>query len=115
MEPKKLTGYADPLSAAPGERVRFMVSCYAPGSYRADLVRLICGDVTPDGAGFQEEEIETSISAEYPGREQPIFAGSSGCVGPSPVLRKLESLSVQALVWPTKTHKCEHAIVETWS
>jgi hypothetical protein len=33
-----IAGYADSLSVAPGETIRFMVSCYEPGRYRADLV-----------------------------------------------------------------------------
>jgi hypothetical protein len=41
---KRIIGYCDPLSAAPGEQVRFFVSC-KPGisSVRADLVRLRAG------------------------------------------------------------------------
>ena len=36
-----LLGYLDPISVAPGERLRVMVSCIGAGRYDAELVRLI--------------------------------------------------------------------------
>ena len=36
-----LLAYCDPISAAPGERVRFMVSCIGAARYDAEIVRLI--------------------------------------------------------------------------
>jgi len=47
LRPATIHGYADRLSVAPGETIEFKVSCDEPGSYRADLVRLIHGDRTP--------------------------------------------------------------------
>ena len=38
----EIVGYSDPLSVAPGEQIRFMVSTRAP-SFRASLVRLAGG------------------------------------------------------------------------
>ena len=64
----EVVGYADRLSVAPGETLRFYVSCQQP-TYQADIVRLIHGDPNPKGPGFKEELVSTPVSSEYPGRQ----------------------------------------------
>ena len=44
-----LVAYVDPFSSPPASDLRVMVSCHAEGTYRADLVKLICGDDRPRG------------------------------------------------------------------
>ena len=56
-----IVGYADRYSVRAGETIRFMVSCKLPG-YKADVVRLIHGDVNPEGPGFKEKFVQ-SVSA----------------------------------------------------
>jgi N,N-dimethylformamidase len=48
----RLLGYADRISVAPGDTIRFMVSADGIGRYRARIVRLIQGDCNPAGPGF---------------------------------------------------------------
>ncbi len=110
MARKTLVGYCDPLSVAPGETVAFKVSCYAPGPYRADIVRLVCGDTSSRGAGFQEHEIDTPVSGEYAGREQPVHAGSYAVV---PSLPALGSFSVSCVIWPTAPTRGRQVLVGT--
>ena len=93
----KITGYADRFSVAPGETIRFMVSSDAP-RYRADIVRLVRGDTNPEGPGFQEREIKTATSGEYPGRVQKIHAGSAAI---APNMPALKSFTIAAMIWPT--------------
>ena len=76
MREAHIHGYCDVPSVAPGERIRFHVSCEEEGSYRADVVRLVHGDTNPAGPGFKEEVVETDANAEYPARFQPTHAGS---------------------------------------
>jgi N,N-dimethylformamidase len=45
----RILGYCDKLSVAPGETVRFMVSCEAE-RYRAEIVRIVHGDANPGPA-----------------------------------------------------------------
>ena len=71
-----ILGYCDPLSVAPGETIRFMVSTEGLKSYRADIVRLICADDSAEGPGYKEEVIETSVSGDHTGAFQPIRPGS---------------------------------------
>ena len=111
---KKVLGYTDRWSVMPGETVRFKVSTYGPERYRADLVRVICGDNEPERDIFREEEIEAPINGEYAGRLQPIDAGSYAVVPHSPILARLESFTVQAWVFPTTPHKGEQGIVTKW-
>ena len=78
--PKLIVGYCDPLSAAPGDTVRFMVSSLAAEPFDAQLVRIVCGDISPDGAGFQEIEVSHPINGRYQGEAQPIVSGSYAVV-----------------------------------
>ena len=98
MDPKTLVAYADPLSVAAGERLRIMVSCHADDTFRADLVKLICGDDRPRGTGFHEEVIEAGLNGVYPGREQPLQGGSYARLEALPAFR---ALSFSCNVMPT--------------
>ena len=46
---KRIIGYPDRVSVAPGEDIQFMVSCDGVARYRADIVRLVSGDLHPGG------------------------------------------------------------------
>ncbi|MEQ9491276.1 MAG: LamG-like jellyroll fold domain-containing protein [Alphaproteobacteria bacterium] len=111
---RKLFGYSDQISVRPGDTIRFMVSSLDSTPYRADIVRLVCGDDRPSGPGFKETEIETSITGEYPGRAQAIHDGSYVIVPHQPVFDSLSSLTVQAMVWPTTPGKCYQALISKW-
>lgn len=85
----RILGYVDRLTAAPGETLRFMVSCDHP-EYQSRLVRLVHGDTNPDGPGFRQVELDSSIDAPRPGRRQNIRSGSyvliplaGGTIGPT--------------------------------
>ena len=55
-----IVGYTDRLSAAPGEEIRFMVSCERP-RYDVRLVQLIHGDTNPEGPGFKQRLVPSAI------------------------------------------------------
>ncbi|HWA47534.1 MAG TPA: N,N-dimethylformamidase beta subunit family domain-containing protein, partial [Dongiaceae bacterium] len=105
----KITGYADRFSVAPGETIRFMVTSDAP-RYRADIVRLVHGDTNPEGPGFQEREIATKASGEYPGRKQEIHPGSAIMV---PTIPSLGSFTMAAMIWPTLPNR-RQALFSQW-
>ena len=102
MLEKKIAGYSDEVSVAPGERIRFMVSC-EPGidRYQADIVRLISGDRQPDGPGYRDELLPSTVSGEYPGRTQETYCGSYAIVPHGPAFGGLSDLSLQATIFPT--------------
>ncbi|MEA2626725.1 MAG: hypothetical protein QOD06_2770 [Candidatus Binatota bacterium] len=110
-----LVGYCDPISAAPGETVRFFVSADGAGSYRADLVRLINGDTNPAGPGFKEELVEVAANREYAARSQPVHPGSYGIVRIRGALARRDSFTLQAMIWPTTPEKGLQGILTRWS
>jgi N,N-dimethylformamidase len=55
-----LAGYADRLSARPGETIRFHVANATGAEVSAKLVRVICGDPNPDGPGVMLEQVPSA-------------------------------------------------------
>lgn len=111
---KTILGYTNVWGIAPGETLNVMVSTYGPERYRADLVRVICGDDDPAHDIYREEELEAPFRGEYPGRLQPIDCGSYAVVPTSPGLAALDSFTVLAWIWPTTPHKGEQGLVARW-
>jgi N,N-dimethylformamidase len=110
----EIVGYADQLCVAPGETIRFHVSCERP-TYQADIVRLIHGDPNPHGPGFKEEVISTTVSGEYPGRAQVIHTGSHVIVPDTPALRLQDGFTLQAWIYATTPQKGVQGILTKWS
>ncbi len=111
----KIIGYSDKISVAQGEAIRFMVSSEGPKSYRADVVRIICGDQNPAGPGYKEELVKTSVSGTYKGLKQAVHCGSYAIVPRHPMLAGLTSFSVQAMIWPTTPDRGEQVVIAKWS
>lgn len=98
---QKLVGYADHLSAAPGDTVRFMIGTETPQPYTARLVRVINGDANPEGPGVKLEYRASSVDGSYKGRPQAIPAGSHIRVPHHPRQSPAAGLTVAAMIWPT--------------
>ncbi|MDH3379616.1 MAG: LamG domain-containing protein [Gammaproteobacteria bacterium] len=96
-----ILGYADRISAAPGETVQVMVSCDGIETYDAELVRVVQGDMNPAGPGFREEVVLHDLGGPFKGRYQPIHPGSYGLVDDNPAFKGLTSLGLLAALWPT--------------
>jgi N,N-dimethylformamidase len=110
----KITAYADRTSVAPEESINFMVNCQAK-SFKADFVKLICGDLNPDGPGYKERPIKTKANGTYPGRRQVIHAGSFIQLEESEHFNSLESFTLQAFIWPTLPENGKQVIIGNWS
>jgi N,N-dimethylformamidase len=95
-----ILAYADEISSAPGDEIAFKVSCLGIASYRADIVRLRAPETGPEGQGYRDEEVVTSVSGTYRGRVQPLRLGSYVRL-PALALAP-ESFTVQILAWPTR-------------
>ena len=99
---KKIVGYTDEISVAPGEGIRFMVSCEEEiEQYHADIVRLISADTQPGGPGYRHEPLDTAVSGEYPARTQATHAGSYALVRHANVFDRLTSLGLSMMIYPT--------------
>lgn len=94
-----ITGYTDKISLTRGEVISVMVSCTAADHFTADLVRVRCGDLNPNGPGFRETLVPSAAEGTYPARVQICNAGSWITV-PVPAIA-LGAFTLQAHVWPT--------------
>ncbi len=108
---KTMAGYADHLTAHSGDTVKFMVSCYSPGSYDADLVRVVCGDTSPNGAGFRLENIKSSFAGQYNGRQQDLNAGSAALADMKNWSSAAASFTFAAAIYPTAPGGKSQAII----
>ena len=108
----RILGYADQFSVAPGETIRFMVSCENVGpSYAAEIVRMRAADDSPAGPGLETEPVDLPAIGAYPARRQSIAAGSYGVVPDHAAFHGLESLTLAAWIWPTTPNKGRQGIV----
>ncbi|MBL8691031.1 MAG: N,N-dimethylformamidase [Rhodospirillaceae bacterium] len=105
----QLTGYVDRWSARAGEHIRFMVSSAADRPYTLRFVRHLCADPNPEGPGYREIVMPTSLDgrrkglfhAAHPGSYARIEALALGGGG----------LKLAARVWPTLPGKGRQALV----
>ncbi|MGH6892839.1 MAG: N,N-dimethylformamidase beta subunit family domain-containing protein [Dongiaceae bacterium] len=98
--PERLLAYTDKLSVEPGDLVDVKVSSARAGTYRASLVRVICGDDSDDGPGFKIEPVAGVPPNDYPARHQPIPCGSYVEVEDRQGFA-LASFSMRTFIWPT--------------
>ena len=97
----RVLGYVDPLSVAPGEEIRFMIGTLdGPRRYRAEVVRLVCGDTRPDA--LRTVHLPTSIDGEHEGAPQPIDAGSYVIVERPEAFDALSRFTLQVFIQPTR-------------
>ena len=107
-----IVGYADRFSVRAGDTIRFMVSCKLP-SYTADVVRLIHGDLNPEGPGFKEELVQNV--GTFPGQLQELVIGSYVVVPDHPLLRLKESFTLSAWISSTTPSKSSQGLLTKWS
>jgi N,N-dimethylformamidase len=112
---KRVMGYCDRWSAAPGETVRFMVSCLEGDRYDAEIVRLKQPDAGPLATPFAPEPVAAPCNGRRSGRRQTIPIGSLAVVPAHPALAVAGSVTIAAYVWPTTPAKGRQAIIGTWS
>jgi len=114
MRYSAISGYSDRISVRAGETVRFMVSCDQPTAYRAQLVRIYCGDTNPEGPGYREIELESPINRTYQGRTQATHAGSYVFVPRSMRLDEVRAFTLAAMIWPTTPGGHEQTLIACW-
>jgi N,N-dimethylformamidase len=88
----ELIGYSDRPGAAPGERMRFMVSTEF-AEFEAQLVRLLHGDENPAGPGAKSEELDHEANGRYAGQHQDTPTGSYVHIPGSSLTTELGSFS----------------------
>ena len=109
--PRAIVAYASQLSAAPGDRVSCMVSCFGPAGYEARLVRIVHGDPNPAGPGPRYEPVPGVPVQRLPGRTQAVHAGSFAVLPAAGAWRLAGGFTLQATVWPTTPAKGRQALL----
>ena len=107
-----LAGYVSPLSARPGETIRFHVS-NATGVelISTSIVRVISADPNPAGPGIRTVPIDAQVHAIAPCGPQSSRPGSYGMADLGTAFEKLRSLTVIATVSPTRIGSVDRPIV----
>lgn len=116
-EAKPIVGYADQISVAPGETVRFQVSCDGASEFQSTIVRLIHGDLHGAGPGFKEDVVDTDVNGTYEGYKQEAYPGSYMLVEQDSTIPQGDTdLTVQAMVFATTPAAGRpQALVSKWS
>lgn len=112
---RTLSGYANIMSARPGDTVEFKVSSQGPAStFSARLVRLVTTEEHPQTAGLIERDVDAAFNGEYPARRQPIHAGSYGHVEHATAFCGLADFTIRLHLWPTLVGARRQTIAGTW-
>ena len=110
-----IRGYCDRPNVAPGDEISFHVSCDEPGSYDARLVRVVNGDLDPDGPGPKQTSVSSSIAGVYEGVTQRTQVGSYvEITDPDGRLTGTDGFALHAFVWATSPGACQ-GVVSRWS
>jgi N,N-dimethylformamidase len=104
-------GYGDRLSVAPGEGIEFKISSEQDGLFRADVVRLISGDVNPAGPGLRELEVDADVNGTHRARFQRTDPGSYVVVEDGGALALTGPFTLHAFICPTTPAKPEQVII----
>ena len=98
--PIPLIGYADRLSAGPGETIEFKVSSRSDRPFEARMVRVVCADPNPEGPGIKEVPVPADFEGSWPSHAKDAHLGSFVRVrGARP---EGGAMTVVATVWPTR-------------
>lgn len=98
----QLLGYADSLSARPGQTLAFKVSSLSDSPFTARLVRSISADPNPAGLGIVEEDASSYFQPRtVMSVEQAFYPGSYGLAKAAVSASADADLEVSVLVFPT--------------
>lgn len=77
---KQITAYCEPWSLRSGAQIRLRASSLQNCTADLAVTRLICGDPTSAGPGFEEHEVKADLPAQVSLTHQPLTPGSYGTV-----------------------------------
>ena len=111
---RKLLAYSDQISREPGQSIEFKVSSEVSGEFEFNIVKIRCGDDSPDGPGLKQSVVDAAANGRYPARFQRTQVGSFVRLAAEDKL-EVGSFTLQAMIWPTTpTAKCQ-AILGAWN
>jgi len=96
-----LAGYADRLSARPGETLHFHVSNATGAPVQAHIVRVLCADPNPEIGGVRTEPMPVNVVTLDEPAQQPVPLGSYGVIDIGSLLDGLTQCTVSIRIHPT--------------
>ncbi len=96
-----LTGYAERLSARPGQTLRFHVANATGIAVSASVVRVRCADANPAIGGIKTESVAIDVTTLAEPGPQSVPAGSYGVVGPTGMLNQVSDCTFSLQIHPT--------------
>jgi N,N-dimethylformamidase len=111
-----LAGYADRLSARPGETLRFHVANASGDPVKARVVRVLCADPNPAIGGVQTEPVPVAIRTLSEPRAQSVPRGSFAVLGDEHLLPEdIDSRGLSLGVWVQPTlSKDGRQVILSW-
>jgi N,N-dimethylformamidase len=97
-----LAGYADRLSARPGDSIRFHVSNATGVEVSGRIVRVSSADANPAGPGIKIEPVAGAVFAARAVGSYPAVRGSYAVADLGEHLSALDSFTLSATIWPTR-------------
>ena len=111
-----LTGYADRLSARPGETLRFHVANATGAPVTAKIVRVISADPNPAGPGIKLEAVAgAGVTALTLPQLQNAPQGSYAIVQSAPAIDNLQSFTLCATIFATKATDNSGSIISKFT
>ncbi|MEU5696198.1 N,N-dimethylformamidase beta subunit family domain-containing protein [Actinosynnema sp. NPDC020468] len=111
-----LLGYADRVSASPGEPITFMVSAEDVAEYTTELIRLRHTVDAPDGPGVRVEPVPDAWLGTHRGHVQRTRLGSHIAVrDPHGVTAGDGGFTIAAYVYPTHLTGGPQSVVSRWN
>ncbi len=96
-----LTGYAERLSARPGQTLRFHVANATGTAVSACVVRVCCADANPAIGGIKTEPVAIDVTTLAEPSPQSVPAGSYAVVGPMGMLNQVSDCTFSLQIHPT--------------
>ena len=96
-----ILGYTNKFSLTSEEEVEVKVSCLNIKTYKANLVKIIQGDINEKGPGYKENKVNINLGGPYKARSQTIPMGSYGLVKNNKIFNKTENIFISIMAFPT--------------
>ncbi|NDG38499.1 MAG: N,N-dimethylformamidase large subunit [Betaproteobacteria bacterium] len=96
-----LTGYAERLSARPGQTLKFHVANSTGIAVSASVVRVRCADANPAIGGIKTEPVAVDVTTLAEPGPQSVPAGSYAVVGPAGMLNQVSDCNFSLQIHPT--------------
>lgn len=96
-----LAGYAERLSARPGQTLRFHVANATGAPVRAQVVRVLCADPNPAIGGVRTAPVDIPVATLVEPAPQAVPLGSYGVLGPAGLLQGVADLTLRIRLQPT--------------